>query len=180
VCTGHKGFHPRTACWPEPPSKPKYAPFVKICGIKTVKDAIVAVNAGADMLGLDFLPTSKHIISLETAQNISNTVRSRPSRSSSGSEIVPPHAEDDQTNSPWFATQAHHLASMPNSFKRPLLVGVFQNQSLAFILHTVMAVQLDIIQLNGFEPAEWAKQIPVPVIKTFHVHADGAGLEHIT
>jgi len=61
-----------------------------------------------------------------------------------------------------------------------LLVGVFQNQPLAFILHAVASTQLDMVQLHGSEPVEWARHIPVPVIKVFHVDAEGNGLEGIT
>jgi anthranilate synthase/indole-3-glycerol phosphate synthase/phosphoribosylanthranilate isomerase len=61
-----------------------------------------------------------------------------------------------------------------------MLVGIFQNQPLTFVLHTVAAVPLDMVQLHGSEPVEWAKHISVPVIKAFHVAADGTGLEGIT
>jgi anthranilate synthase/indole-3-glycerol phosphate synthase/phosphoribosylanthranilate isomerase len=59
-------------------------------------------------------------------------------------------------------------------------VGVFQNQTLEYILETVAAVQLDVVQLHGKEPVEWSKHIPVPVIKACHVDKDGRGLEEIT
>ena len=36
------------------------------------------------------------------------------------------------------------------------------------------------MQLHGTEPAEFAKHIPVPVIKVFHVSASEEGLKEIT
>jgi len=46
-------------------------------------------------------------------------------------------------------------------------------------LHCVAVAQLDIVQLHGSEPLEWGKRIPVPVIRVYHVNADGRGLQNI-
>lgn len=43
---------------------------VKVCGITSVKDAIFAVNAGADAIGLVFYATSPRFITIEQAQQI--------------------------------------------------------------------------------------------------------------
>jgi anthranilate synthase/indole-3-glycerol phosphate synthase/phosphoribosylanthranilate isomerase len=51
------------------------------------------------------------------------------------------------------------------------VVGVFQNQSLDEISGVLDAVPLDMIQLHGDEPVEWAKFLPVPIIKVFHIKA---------
>jgi len=48
--------------------------YVKICGITSVKDAILAVEAGADALGLNLVPTSKRVIDVATAAHISDAV----------------------------------------------------------------------------------------------------------
>lgn len=52
-----------------------------------------------------------------------------------------------------------------HSGKRPLLVGVFRNQPLPYILSCVADLNLDIVQLHGDEPLDWCRQIPVSVIK---------------
>jgi phosphoribosylanthranilate isomerase len=44
--------------------------FVKICGITRPADAIAAVDAGADAIGLNFVPTSRRRIDVETARAI--------------------------------------------------------------------------------------------------------------
>ena len=44
--------------------------LVKICGIKTLSVAQTATNAGADFLGLNFIPTSKRCITEEVAREI--------------------------------------------------------------------------------------------------------------
>ncbi len=51
--------------------------YVKICGITSVRDAILAVEAGADALGLNFVPASKRVIDTATAARISDAVSGR-------------------------------------------------------------------------------------------------------
>jgi phosphoribosylanthranilate isomerase len=48
--------------------------YVKICGITSVRDAILAVEAGADALGLNFVPASKRVVDTATAAHISDAV----------------------------------------------------------------------------------------------------------
>jgi len=43
---------------------------VKICGVVTPADALAAVEAGADLIGFNFVPESKRFISLEEAEAI--------------------------------------------------------------------------------------------------------------
>lgn len=44
--------------------------FVKICGITHPADARAAVDAGADAIGLNFVPTSRRYVDLDTARAI--------------------------------------------------------------------------------------------------------------
>jgi len=48
--------------------------YVKICGITSVADAVLAVTAGADAIGLNFVPSSKRVIDVATAAHISEAV----------------------------------------------------------------------------------------------------------
>lgn len=48
---------------------------IKICGIKTVSDALAALDAGADMLGFNFYPKSPRHIDVGTCRWIMSTMR---------------------------------------------------------------------------------------------------------
>ncbi|KAK0494809.1 anthranilate synthase [Armillaria luteobubalina] len=144
---------------PAPPSEPP-VPLVKICGVRTAEEALAIADAGADMLGLMFVASSKRYVPFDTAREICASIRAL--RFS-----CPPPPPPVLDNSSWFASHAARLTGFP------LVVGVFQNQPLSEILHAVSACQLDAVQLHGSEPVEWAHHIPVPVIKAFHPESAG-------
>ncbi|KAH7883163.1 indole-3-glycerol phosphate synthase-domain-containing protein [Phlebopus sp. FC_14] len=159
--------------WPLPEPKLASVPLVKICGIRTVEEATSAAESGADLLGLMLVPNSKRAISTGTAREISLSIRSLRSKTTSKGKV--PSA--GFINDTWFSAHSQRLS---NTFQRPLLVGVFQNQSLGDILDAVAVAQLDLVQLHGNEPLEWSKHIPVPTIRAFHVDAQGNGLQDVT
>lgn len=171
-------------------------PLVKVCGIRTEQEAVDARDAGVDLLGLMFVPSTRRRVAYEEAKRISSRIRlersATPSLAQSGlypeqQSSLPAIVGDDSTanNEPWFTAQSRRLSkAIFASGGGPLLVGVFQNQPLELILRAVAEVQLDMVQLHGNEPVEWSKHIPVPVIKVFHVKAasspgssDGAGVD---
>jgi len=171
---------------PDVPSSIPYwrtnRPLVKICGVRSESEAVAIAEAGADLLGLMLVPTSKRCISLETARDISAAIRSL--RASTEHDPRPPEPALGEST-PWLTTHANNLTSSLIRVSRPLVVGVFQDESLDEILDAVAYAQLDVVQLHGSEPTEWAKKIPVPVIRVFHVSsADtnvvGRGIRDIT
>ncbi|KAI7872020.1 N-anthranilate isomerase [Spinellus fusiger] len=135
---------------------------VKICGISSVEAAVEAAKAGADMIGLIFAEKSKRKVSLDTAKAIIDTVRAVPT-------LHPTTTGAGVTSVDWFDVQAELLEQRP---RKPLVVGVFVNQSIEYMLHIASEAGLDLIQLHGTESSELARFLPVPVIKAFHMDAE--------
>lgn len=145
-------------CGSEPILKSAPSPLlVKICGTRKAENALEAIKAGADLIGIILVPGRGRYVPFKDAIAISKVVHeSRVSSDSVVSDRVGNRATD------FFANAASNVSS-----HRPLLVGVFQNQPLEEILELQKAYELDIVQLHGDEPLEWANAIPVPVIRSF-------------
>ncbi|KAG6381889.1 phosphoribosyl anthranilate isomerase [Boletus reticuloceps] len=223
--------------WPLPEEEKEDGQVLaKICGIRSIEDALVAAEAGADLLGFIFVPSSKRYISVDVARSIASAIHAFRSfsnappseevntdseeKTEAGAEAdketktekeTDPEAETETEveaekvaekeaeketkmemetegrtgakaqaavgqhvgNAPWFVTHARRLErTLAN--RRPLLVGVFQNAPLHVVQETVARVGLDLVQLHGSEPVEWARFVGVPVVRAFHVSA-GAG-----
>jgi anthranilate synthase/indole-3-glycerol phosphate synthase/phosphoribosylanthranilate isomerase len=144
-------------------------PMVKICGTRSAAAAKAAIEAGADLIGMILAPGLKRTVSAETALAIADTVRQtkKPHISKSGLLASPKSATD------YFEHSASRLVSADD---RALLVGVFRNQSLEYVLEQQRLLNLDVVQFHGQEPLEWAKLVPVPVVRAFNPHDLGIGL----
>jgi anthranilate synthase / indole-3-glycerol phosphate synthase / phosphoribosylanthranilate isomerase len=139
--------------------------LVKICGTRTAETATEAIKAGADLIGMVLVPGRGRHVPYKDAVAISKAVHE--SRVTTGNVVgdrVSTQASD------FFANAAANISS-----HRALLVGVFQNQPLEEILELQKAYELDIVQLHGDEPLEWANLIPVPVIRSFKPGQSGLG-----
>ncbi|KAK5714004.1 anthranilate synthase / indole-3-glycerol phosphate synthase [Elasticomyces elasticus] len=144
--------------------------LVKICGTRTPEAAKVAVESGADMIGMILVTGRKRCVSTDTAKAISKVVHETPRKAapSTSSDIPSP---DAKATSYFAHTTATHLQHP----SRALIVGVFQNQALEYVLSQQRELELDIVQLHGSEPIEWSTLIPCPVIRSFKP----SGLESI-
>ena len=143
--------------------------LVKICGTRSPEAARVAIEAGADMIGMILVEGRKRCVTRDTALEISRAIRGCPRPSDLGnSEVFP---ERSTEGSEYF----EHSTSFFRRRGRALLVGVFQNQPLSFILEQQALLDLDVVQLHGSEPIEWASLIPVPVLRRFGPNDPGLG-----
>ncbi|KAI4934636.1 bifunctional tryptophan synthase trp1 [Alternaria conjuncta] len=143
-------------------------PMVKICGTRSAEAAKVAIEAGADLIGMILAPGTKRTVTAETALEISETVHKtrKPVVSKSGLLAESKSATD------FFE---HSAARLVSSDSHALLVGVFRNQSLEYVLEQQRLLNLDVVQFHGQEPLEWAKLVPVPVLRAFNPHNLGIG-----
>lgn len=152
---------------PIPVSKEPRSSLVKVCGISSVEAAVEAANAGADLIGLIFAEKSKRKVSLETATAIVTGVRNLKISRSTAIPSTP--------TSDWFQI---HRQLLEARARKPLVVGVFVNQSIEYMTKVATEVGLDLIQLHGTESVELARYLPVPVIKAFHIDSESYHPSH--
>ncbi|KAF9884139.1 bifunctional tryptophan synthase trp1 [Aspergillus nanangensis] len=137
------------------------SPLVKICGTRTEEGARAAIEAGADLVGIILVQGRKRLVPDDVALRISHVVKSTPRTA-----IIPTAVSQEAST----ATAVDFFDNSVNILRHPtraLLVGVFQNQPLSHILAQQQKLGLDVVQLHGSEPLEWARSIPVPVIRKF-------------
>ena len=132
--------------------------MVKICGTRSPEAAKTAIEAGADLIGMILVTGRSRCVDDEKALAIAKVVKSTPKKMQNKETIVEPILASE-----YFDFTAKCLASP----SRALLVGVFLDQPLSYILEKQRSLGLDLIQLHGSEPVEWASLIPVPVIHNF-------------
>ena len=140
---------------------------VKICGTRTPEAAKIAIEAGADMIGIILVPGRKRFITNAIAKQISDVVKQT---AKAGAEQLQPPQRHLTSASEYF----DHTDRLVNP-ARALLVGVFQDAALADIIAQIQTLSLDVVQLHGSEPLEWARLIPVPVIRRFTPGEAGLG-----
>ena len=155
--------------------------LIKLCGITRVEDAMVATQAGANLIGTIFC-ASKRKVTGEGSAKVVQAVRKFGERTK---RILPYVEEVVDTagaaavapmSPAWFAHWQKELLRVTR--RTPLVVGVFQNNSLEEVAVLVEASGVDLIQLHGDETVGFAREISkktgVPCIKVVHVPHDAA------
>lgn len=134
--------------------------LVKICGTRSAEAAKTAVHAGADLVSMILVKGRSRCVSTETGLAISKVVHdTRRPDSVKHTWQRPKSKADDFTR--------HTSQNALQHPRRALLVGVFLDQPLEYILEQQKLLGLDIVQLHGSEPIELANLIPCPVIRRF-------------
>lgn len=139
--------------------------WVKVCGVSSVDDALLAADAGADFIGLVFAESSRRV-SKHAAVDIAAALRS--------GEIVAETLQsrlNDADMARWFQNGIAVLEAML-ARKRPLTVGVFVNSSIEHVNETAETCGLDLVQLSGDEPWHDCACIRRPVLKAVHIRED--------
>ena len=139
---------------------------VKICGIQNVEDALAAARAGADLIGLIFVKTSKRSVSLGNAEKIVSAIR----RFRESDRVILKRRRDSSKNvqDDWYISRQREIESICSKH-RPLVVGVFQNHDFDDLCDVVRRVRLDAVQLHGDETSDYTSKCPVPTISVLHV-----------
>lgn len=110
---------------------------IKICGITNREDAIAALEAGADAIGLNFYAKSQRCVSVPAARAITDAI--------------------------YDAASVGH-SRRPSALI--YAVGVFVNHSAAEVLQIYEDARLAVAQLHGDEPPEFFGLLPdIPAIR---------------
>jgi len=120
---------------------------VKICGIRQLDHALVAAEAGADYIGLVFVPGRRRRMEVEAAREIVSMTQAI------GSTL-------EGSNMPGSTAPASNI---------PQVVGLFADQPVAEVNQVVKGCGLDLVQLCGQESLDYCQQVEAQVIKVLHV-----------
>lgn len=110
-------------------------PHVKICGITNLVDAMVAIEAGADLLGFIFFPKPPRYVEPERVATIIHDIREM--------------ADTDKKK----------------PIRIPKFVGVFVNESRTNISSVLDQTKIDYVQLHGDEKPDDVKMFPTRAFK---------------
>jgi len=149
--------------------------IVKVCGITNSEDALVACQAGANLIGVIFAAKSKRKVTAEQAKSVVQAVQSFGERNKpiEWGKVYPPKTGEGLP----FAALPHLVSSsrvLVEATRRPAVVGVFQNQETDFIRQMVQECELDLVQLHGSEGMAAAniEVHGVPAIRVVDISVD--------
>jgi phosphoribosylanthranilate isomerase len=147
---------------------------IKICGLRDPETAVETVKAGADMIGLMFAESRRKVTPQECYDIVEAVKAER--RIKDVAHFEGP-ARGEVSGATWFS--AWNEAIDDAMFRtRPLIVGVFADQTAYEVNDIADAAGLDLVQLSGSEGFEMAREIERPVIKVVHV-ADSMTAEDV-
>jgi anthranilate synthase/indole-3-glycerol phosphate synthase/phosphoribosylanthranilate isomerase len=141
--------------------------LVKVCGVTNADDAKVACQAGANLIGVIFVPKSKRCVTPEQAKSVVEMVQTFGERTSR--TILAASKQESPLNQ-----LVSNAFTLEDASRRPMVVGVFQNQSPEFIREMVEECGLDMVQLHGNEGMQAANEenCGVPAIRVVDIETD--------
>lgn len=139
--------------------------LVKICGLQDAESASVAIDSGADLLGVILVPNRKRTVAKEECLRISELVhKAREGKKCKHAGDLREELKQVSDAREWTQASASFLKE-----NGPFLVGVVRNQSIQEINSFIEEYGVNLIQLHGSEPKEasFISQINAPVIARF-------------
>lgn len=148
-------------------------PLVKVCGLRSAGDARRACEEGASLVGIILAEGLSRSASGEEARAIVEEVRSFGERSGlllKGEAVA---------RSGGLGERAAVLRDA--TARRPMVVGVFRDQSADEVAALAAESGVDALQLHGAEDAAFAREVAertgLPVVKVMHVEAGEEGVD---
>lgn len=169
-------------------------PLVKMCGITTVHDAVLAAEAGAKFIGMILWPKSKRSVSVNVAKEISKAAREH------GAEPVGVFVEED-ANEIEQACDATNIAfvQLHGERARGALSNLIQHRHIIYVLHVdkdgelltkppngkcsdlVDWLLIDSLQGGSGKKFDWEKfRVPTEVSKCGWLLAGGVNPENVS
>jgi phosphoribosylanthranilate isomerase len=115
-----------------------------------VADAVAAAEAGADFIGIMFAERSRRRVPVEEAALIARAAGT-PMQQIDQDDPPPLHPGRFDSVGGWFTHGAEALDRLL-ARKRPLVVGVFEDQPIEEVNEIAEEAGLDLVQLSGNEP----------------------------
>ena len=140
---------------------------VKIDGIMEPAHAVFAAEQGADFVGMVFVRSPRFVI-IERGREIARTLQEwRRQQPAPDGGLKPSATAVDHHSGP-LAEGMRKLEDLL-ARKRPLLVGVFADREIHELRNIVLACNIDVVQLSGYEPWEYCEGFRQPVLKVVKV-----------
>ena len=139
--------------------------LVKICGLRDPETALEAAKAGADFIGLMFAE-SKRKVTPQECYDVCEAIR--------GMRRTPPPVtfeapqRGEVRGLSWFGAWSEAIEGTVFRW-RPLLVGVFADQTADEVNDIAEAAGLDMVQLSGGESSDYIRKIARPVLRAVHI-----------
>lgn len=162
---------------------------VKVCGLRELPHMLAAAEAGADLLGMAFVPGVRRQVTPEHAREMA-----RAFRETRGAQDPPASDAEKRIERDYgISLSALHHPGAPDLrhahqnlvggdlgislgagfallwVKGCALVGLFADQPASDVNEIADAVGLDAVQLCGNEPPDYWAQIERPILKVVHV-----------
>merc|ERR1719161_384572 len=157
----------------DPERKDDSGVVVKVCGVREPADATMAMEAGANLIGLIFAE-SKRTVTLDQARSLVAQIRAFGERTQRPAHFTPLEGRNDKD---YLSRMAHVLRH--ESKRTPLAVGVFLDAALDDVAESYSDSGVDLVQLHGKESTEYIAQLRtrcpgICVAKVIHIKGDAS------